>query len=281
MTASRLGVCSLGAFMVALIVGCLTARQVVPISYGGGDAAAPLATRDYDAAVKAIARVMVDELKFPPIDAVVIVYPTVAEYEAGFVAEIDANQADAAAKTHFLGVASCKHKKVLLNGYRLARHRWSARVKTLAHEMTHIAQFSLADATCVSSDPWLREGFANWVAYTVLDRLKLESFAKEKESVIENVAAYKSRGKLPSLGQLSAPPDWAYWVRSVGADATYGESFLAVDFLIVRKGLPATIDYFKLFARSGDRRKNFQTAFGEDVARFEEEFAAHLKTLPM
>jgi hypothetical protein len=60
---------------------------------------------------------------------------------------------------------------------------------------------------------------------------------------------------------------------------TYGQAFLATDLLIERRGLFSVVDYFRHFTRSKDRLRNFQAAFGKDLAAFEREFTAHLERL--
>lgn len=265
-----------------LLAGCMTSQQVVPVSYTPGTAK-PSADRvgDYESAVQAIAYVMVEELKLPAIDTVVIIYPSLHAYEAGFVAELGSTPSQAAAKTHTLAIANCKHKKVLANGHGLSRHPWRARVKTLAHEMTHITQYALGNSRCGSPHSWLSEGVANWVAYTVLESLRLDSFAKGKDAFLDNLSKVKSYQTIPSLSQISSSSDWDYLVRSLGIEATYAQAFLAVDFLIEQKGLPAAIEYFSFFGQANNRAANFARAFGEELSVFERKFSAHLQKLLM
>jgi hypothetical protein len=61
------------------------------------------------------------------------------------------------------------------------------------------------------------------------------------------------------------------WVKASGqTDATtYFLSFLSVDFLLERHGVPVVLAYFKRFASSQDRVGNFRSAFGEDLQTFE------------
>jgi hypothetical protein len=272
--------CGLGCGLAAILVaGCLTSRQIIPVSYAPGGAQPSAGRHDYEAATKAIARVMVEELKLPPIETVLIVYPSLPEYESGIATELGSTPEHAAGRTHTVALAHCKYKKVLVNGHGLSRQPWSGRVKILAHEMTHITQFALANSRCAPAHPWLSEGFANWVAYKVLEALKLDSFAGGKETFLASVGRFKSSQTLPLLSQMSSSADWEYLVRSLGTDATYAQAFLAVDFLIERKGFPAVIKYFGMFDRASDLRSNFTAAFGEDVSRFEQAFRAHLQKL--
>jgi hypothetical protein len=267
---------------VILLAGCLTSRQVIPVSYQS-ESAKPSAGRigDYETAIKAISYVMVEELKLPPVEAVVFIYPSLSEYESGFVAELELTPSRAAGMTHTLAIANCKHKKILANGHGLLRVPWRSRVKTLAHEMTHLTQYALENGRCGSPHTWIMEGVANWVAYEITESLKLDSFVKAKETFLEEVARIKFTRTLPLLNQMSTSADWDYWGRSLGTESTYAQSFLAVDLLIEQKGLPAAIEYFGLFGRSNNRADNFKTAFGEDVSVFEEKFNVHLKKLLM
>jgi len=52
---------------------------------------------------------------------------------------------------------------------------------------------------------------------------------------ISNARHYQT---FPLLSQLRGETDWKTWARTWGR-ATYGQAFMAVDFLIDQKGLPA------------------------------------------
>jgi hypothetical protein len=71
----------------------------------------------------------------------------------------------------------------------------------------------------------------------------------------------------------------AYLVTDFGYQATYGQALIAVDFLIEKKGLPAIVEYFRLFGKLNNRERNFTTAFGEPMSAFEEKFSKHLQML--
>jgi hypothetical protein len=266
-------------FAALLFAGCLANREVIPVSYNPEDAK-PSTERiaNYEQATKAIARALVEELALPRIETVLIVFPSLQDFQSGMVTELGFTESQAASRTDLLAIASCRHKKVLANSYGLSRQPWSSRIKTLAHEMTHIAQYELAESHC-SFHYWMAEGFADWAAYKVLGRLKLDTFARGKESFIKSVATLRYTRTLPTLNQISSAADWDYMGKSLGVEATYGQSFLAVDWLIEQQGLPAVVEYFKLFGHSNDRDSNFATAFGKRVAAFDQEFSAHLKKL--
>jgi hypothetical protein len=65
----------------------------------------------------------------------------------------------------------------------------------------------------------------------------------------------------------------------LGRPATYGQAFIAVDYLIQERGLSAVIEYFRLFKKLNNRERYFVTAFGESVSTFDGRFSEHLKVL--
>jgi hypothetical protein len=263
---------------VTLLGGCAVAGQVIPpVSYD--PAATKTATagiRNYPTAAAIITSVLVEELKLPPIDTVIIIYSSVAEYEAGFLEEASLTRSQTAEKAYFLARASCRQNKIMVNGPELARLPWSGRMRALAHELTHMAVYSLGKQSCNAAHAWLSEGFAVWSSEKVLDALKIRSLAGKKAEYRAELQTDGAKRAVPSLGQMSLYSDWENLVRSVGGDAANAKAFLAVDFLIERKALPAVLEYFRLFARSNDPDGNFLTAFGQDVSSFEREFVAEI-----
>ena len=169
-------------------------------------------------------------------------------------------------------------RKVLADGQRLAKLSWSNRVRALAHEVVHLAEFALADWSCKTPHYWLMEGFAEWGALTIVDRLGLENFTAAVES-LRRTARGEHGAELPRLDTLDTEAGWTAAEQSVDRKVVYAESFLALDFLIARKGLAAVADYFARFRDSAGRSDNFAAAFGEDADTFAAEFAAHLKKL--
>jgi hypothetical protein len=171
------------------------------------------------------------------------------------------------------------YKRVLVNELILVRYSWSERIRVLAHELTHTVEKNLVDGQLMSADLWLVEGFAEWVAYKVLDALDIESFAQGRKQAIDVTVKARQYQTFPSLTQLVTGTEWLTWARTLGREATYGQALLAVDFLIEQKSLSAVVEYFRLFGKLNNRERNFVTAFGEPVSAFEEEFSQHLQVL--
>lgn len=287
----------LGALLLA---GCSTAPRVIPIPPPAETLSQPPVrfSDDYPQLLTAISTVMVRELNFPRVEGTVTFFSNYQTYEAGLAAEFTAaaqradersgkRQAESdrsdriafSARQRAVTTAGIAiDGKVLVHEISLRRYSWSEQVRVLAHELTHVLQRDLAGRGPARWENWLVEGFADWVAYKVLDSLKIESFAKSREEVIKSIAAGSHR-ELPGLAQLSSQADIMTWTRTLGRYAAYGQGLIAADYLIEQKGLPALLEYFRSFAKTNSREKNFAAAFGESPAEFSVRFRAHLKNL--
>jgi hypothetical protein len=281
-------------------VGCASAPQVLTIpSVTDTAKPPPYGTKDYGAALAAIMSVMVRDLKLPPIDdGSVTLYPSQASYEAGVVAQSAENlerlrkqlgprakqmkgaESVLAATTMAVGSNGVgMYKRVLINEWRVAKFPWSEWVRLLAHELTHTADRELVDGHPAASDQWLREGFAEWVGYKVVDTFGAQGFSDSRKHALDLILTATSYQTFPGLGQLARNSDWITWSRTLGRAATYGQAFIAVDYLIEEKGLPAVIEYFRLFKKLNNRERNFATAFGESLTVFDGRFSKHLQVL--
>ncbi len=283
----------------AILAGCTTAPQVLTIS-STSDAVTPppSGSKDYAQTLAAIASVMSRDFKLPVVDVSVTVYPSQSSYESGVVANAgrdrerlqqqlgsgaklpsEAEFVDSLRRLAVSSSAVGNYRRVLVNDSHAARLRWHEWVRLLAHELTHSAQSELINGRLASADQWLREGFAEWVGYTVADKFGAESFAKSRQSVIDLIATARSYQTFPSLNQLARNSDWVTWLRTLGRAGTYGQALIAVDVLIEQKGIETVVDYFRLFEKVNNREKNFLTAFGETLSTFDERFSRHLGVL--
>jgi hypothetical protein len=266
-----------------------SAEVVGPPAYG---------SKDYPGALAAIMSVMARDLKLPPVESSVTLYFSQTSYESGVVAESEkdlerlrqqlgprANQLReeelvfSARRFAVSSVAVGMYKKVLVNEWRLAKYSWPEWLKVLAHELTHTVERNLVEGRLTLSDQWLREGFAEWVGYKVADTFGAETFAKSRDRVLDSIATAKSYQTFPSLTQLARNSEWLTWSKTLGRAATYGQALIAVDLLIEQKGVPAVVEYFRLFGKLNSRERNFTAAFGEPISGFEDKFAKHLQRL--
>ena len=265
------------------------AQAVRPPAYG---------TRDYPEALAAVVSVMVRDLKLPPVEGSVTVYPSQVSYESGVVAESEkdlerlrkqlgprANRLNEeefvlSARRFAVGsVAVGMHKRVLVNDWLVSRYPWPEWVRVLAHELTHTVVKDLVDGRLTTTDQWLNEGFSEWVGYKVVDAFGAENFAVSRKQALDDIATASYYQTFPSLSQLARNSEWLTWSRTLGRAATYGQALIAVDLLIEQKGLPAIVEYFRLFGKLNNRERNFRMAFGEPIASFDEKFSKHLQTL--
>ena len=152
-------------------------------------------------------------------------------------------------------------------------------LRLIAHELTHVAQLQLAGGEG-RGEQWLAEGMAEWVAYSTLEQLGVDTLGRRRMAATTGLhlhtAVLESRLDLEARGTPRGFTDWH--VRE-GALATYQVAFLMTDYLIERRGFDRLKAYFASFQSSADRRMNFDRAFGETIGDFEIEVLAYLRKL--
>ena len=220
---------------------------------------------DYPGAVAAIAAVLERELAVPPFAVTFHFYPGAAAFEAALVqvGQDPTVARDTAQAMRAVGMRG----RVLLNNDLLDRLSWRNRVRVLAHEIVHSLQYELTGGMRGTSEQWLREGFAEWVALMVVDRLRgrrLDDLRNAQLALFRR----SDRSKAPRLEEMVNFQQWVAMATRPGI-APYSQAFLAADFLVERHGAPAVVEYFRQFATSSNRLAVFRCAFGEDRASFE------------
>lgn len=278
---------------------CSTAPRVISIPVASGKPLPRLRMGgDYGEALGAMTTFMVRDLELPQVEGVVWFYPTRSAFESALAADFlndlqqvekqfgpkgkaafEASISAGAAQTAATAVAVGKYRRVLVNEWYFMRYPWWESIRVLAHELTHTAQRELVDGRFTAADHWLVEGFADWVSYKFLDALGIDNFSKSRERNIELIASAKQFQTFPSLTQMVSGADWHTWNRTLGYVATYSQAFVAVDFLVEKRGLPSIIEYFRLFKKLNNRERNFSSAFGESLSKFAEEFDIYLRGL--
>jgi len=269
--------------LVALVIvaGCGSGRLVVPISIDVAALRPPTDARllmTHEHAVRGIAAILVRELDLPvPEQLTVFVYGSRKVFEKGLVEDARVSPARAAELSDFaIGIG--KRRQLLLNdeGAERAGREW---LRLIAHELAHVCQIELARGEG-RGEQWLAEGMAEWVAFTVLERMRLDTMAKRRETArlgIRNHAALvAARLDLETLG---SPRGFTLRHRREGSLPTYQLAFLMADYLIEREGFPRVVAYFRSFGEVQDRRENFERVFGQTLDDFEREILAHLKSV--
>jgi len=231
----------------------------------------------YSKALDLVLRVMESELGLPTLHGSLRLYPDKESLVAGLTAEgYDAAYARRIADT-LDGIGTARG--ILANDGSLRRQRWPVRIAFLGHELTHVAEYTLAGGRRGISDQWLREGLAEWVSWTVMGSLEMGSIKSRRRTAVQRVREANRRHRLPSFSELLAPRSWVVLSSRQSSNVIYDEAFLAADLLIDTHGLAATLDYFRLVGSSDDHLANFSRAFGEERSSFEGEFTDFLARL--
>ena len=226
----------------------------------------------YRQASATIAVVFERDLRFPSFDATLHFYADRRGLERAL---IDAGyEPPFARRTAGVMAAVGGHRGVLLNEGAILEMPWHLRIGLLAHELTHTLQYSLGGGRRGASDQWLREGFAEWVAMNVLDKLRAMPMASYRRQKLSELRETR-RDRAPRLDEMATFPQMVELAARKDI-APYAQAFLAVDFLIERHGVAGVLRYFQLFAASQDRRGNFAAAFGEDLETFEASLGSRL-----
>ena len=230
--------------------------------------------RDYRAAAAVAMAIMEQELGIPRLDEVTLHFlPDRDALRSVLIAE--GRQPASAAETASLMDAISGYRRVYFNLMSLEQLPWPARVGFIAHELTHALQYELALGRRGTSEQWLREGFADWVASRVLATLGV---VRREAFEARRAAEYRAGvNPGPALAEMVTFEAWMT-ALSTRADAppVFAKAFLAVDFLVERHGAGRIIDYFTRFAGSDDRLGHFTTAFGESLPAFERALDEHL-----
>lgn len=199
-------------------------------------------------------------------------YETPASLERGLIDVGRLSPAAARAMGDFAAGVSFDDTLLLLETE--SRRGPRAWLRLLAHEMTHLSQIELAGAE-ERGERWLSEGMAEWIAFTVLDRLGVSPIAVERARLLARAREVVGReGPDLRLSELGTARTFLDRAGRVGPLALYNVSFLLADRLIQRHGLSALVEYFRLFAAADDRPANFAAAFGRDIDDFEREVVA-------
>ena len=159
------------------VSACGAGRIVVPVSTDPAMLAIPrgsLLLTTPQATLDGIAAVLVKELGLPlPVAVNAYLYDSSTSFEHGLVNDARVAPVRAAELSVFaFGIA--RRGQVLLNTEAAGVNvEW---LRLIAHELTHVAQFELSGGEG-RGEQWLAEGMADWVAFTALERLGVDSWS--------------------------------------------------------------------------------------------------------
>jgi hypothetical protein len=215
------------------------------------------------------------DLPFPP-DTRAYVYVNQATFVDGLINIAGEKADDAWARRSAFGVATSRG--LFLRGDYLARMNPLGRASLFAHELTHVSQGRLREGGRGRPAQWILEGHAEWVKFKVVDLLGYRAYAESRDIMVR--AARASTTKLfPDLSELVDNAAWTEATRRLGALATYGQAFLAVDWLVEQYGSAKLLEFLGRFALDADPREHWRTVFPIAYRQFADEFRARLESL--
>jgi hypothetical protein len=275
---------TLSAIVLVLCVGTLRSlpalaapEEIVIAVTGASIGIDARGISSYPVAIDAIARVFVDDLKLPLPKVTLEVHDNREEFEAALIKELGLD-AKLAKQTAAFAKAAVGTRVVLLSSPAVGDMPWPDRIELLAHELAHTVQVELAGRP-LNRQQWLTEGFAEWAAYSVTDRLGLEPLSAARTRIYAKLRSAGAASPLPTLAEMNTFPQWIAARTQHGFDATFTQSFIAVELLMQRHSYDAVIDYFRRFRSSTNYAANFRGAFGETVTAFQPLLDEHLKRL--
>jgi hypothetical protein len=274
----------IGSVLLAALVvvaGCGSGRVVLPFQLDSFSLVAPrdaTTLTDHERAVRGLSAILVRDLGLPmPASFVVYVYSGRQVFEQGLIQDAQVTPVRAAELSEF-AVGIGKRRQLLLNDDAGQAHgrEW---LRLIAHELAHVSQIEMAGGEG-RAEQWLAEGMAEYVAFTALERLSLDTLANRRALAMAGIrnhaALVAARLDLETLGN---PRGFTVRHLKEGSLPTYQLAFLMADYLIVRDGFERVVNYFRSFERRQDRHANFRETFGQSLDQFEQEVLGHLKTV--
>jgi hypothetical protein len=271
---------------VVALTACRTggSRVVLPVDFEEPvPAAAPRFPDDFgshEAAVRGIASLLAHDLGLPIPDRVTVyIYSSREIFERGLVKDGRLPAVRAAELGEF-AVGVGKRRQLLLQHDRgaPATREW---VRLVAHELTHVAQIEMAQGEG-RAEQWLTEGMAEFAAFTVLERLGLDTIAARRMSALRHIREQAGlRQARLDLRTLGTPRGFTVRHLREGSLPTYQLAFLMTDHLIRRHGLARLTDYYRALAAGHERFESFRATFDQSLEEFELEMLTRFgKVLP-
>src|SRR5256712_934988 len=182
--------------------------------------------------IDAIAWLMRHRLDLPfPADIKAYVYVNEATFVDGLI-KIGGEKIDEAWDRGRFASGVATRVGLFLRGDYLARIHLVGRAGLFAHELAHVSQSKLRAGGRGRPAQWILEGHADWVKFKVLDLLGYRPYAESRDTVVRAALGSTTPIKFfPDLPALASNAAWTQSVNRLGAPATYGQAFLAVDWL--------------------------------------------------
>jgi len=230
--------------------------------------------------INAVAWIMSNKLGLPfPAGIKAYIYVNQATLVDGLIQIAGEKREEAWDKGRFAtGVAT--RVGIFLRGDHLAQMHLLGRAGLFAHELTHVSQRKLAEGGRGGAAQWILEGHADWIKVQVLDLLGFRPYRESQDEIVRSIIGSKMPVKFfPDLEALATNAGWASARNQLGAPATYGQAFLAVDWLIERYGSAKLLEFLGRFALQTEPREHWRTVFPISYRQFVDEFRARLEGL--
>jgi hypothetical protein len=176
--------------------------------------------------------------------------------------------------------AFASRRGLLLRSDLLSRMSLTSRAGLFAHELTHISQFKLGEGGRRWPAQWIREGHASWVSYKVLEIMGLRPFSVSRAMVVRSIKTSSTPiNSFPDLDTLDNMGKWVEAKSRLGRPATYGQSFLAVDWMIERYGHAKLLELMEKYASDSESGKAWRIVYPFSHRQFIDEFRDRLKSI--
>jgi hypothetical protein len=259
------------AVLIALIASSCANRvednEIVIVPPDGGTSGGPR-NNAYAATLTSVLDALEQELTLPPLDVSLVLFPTRGAFEQGL---LDSGYTTALARSASSFNAIGGARAVLINADTADGLTRVQRTRLIAHEVTHTLQYQLGGGTRGSSEQWLREGFAEWVACRITARLGLASLASLRDDLVGQLGAARMGLPPAPFDKLATFPQWVEAQQRYEAPL-YTQAFIAAELLVEMRGVAAMLRYFEYFKTAQDRQRAFVDAFGLEPAAFERTF---------
>src|SRR5438045_3262060 len=248
----RMGTAALLALTVTATCGA--GRVVIPFSIDPATIPVPRDARtlnNHEAAVRGLTAILVRDLGLPmPTTFTLYVYGGRQPFEHGLVQDAQVAPTRAAELSEFaVGIGERGERLRNGDGGQRRGREW---LRLIAHELAHVSQIEMAGGEG-RAEQWLAEGMAEWVAFTSLEHLGLDTLANRRAlataGIRNHAALVAARLDLETLGN---PRGFTVRHLKEGSLPTYQLAFLMADYLIERDGFERVVAYFKSFERRQD-----------------------------
>jgi hypothetical protein len=227
-----------------------------------------------------VAQLIRDRLGLPfPEGTTVHVYVNQATFAEGLTREGGHLSDDAWDRARIVAAMASPHG-LFLRGDLVNAMRLADKVGLIAHELAHVNQMEMRRGGRGAPAHWIREGHADWVKYQILELLGMRTYAESRDEVKR--AILRSRTPIrffPPLTELARGDGWTDAGIRLGSAATYGQSFLAVDWLVERYGIERLNEFNRRFSRHDEPRSHWAQVYPIRYSDFVAEFRARLEQL--